>query len=110
VYLVLLFMAIMHHGTGHTTLEASDVVKTEAFEREIRIGLPLGSSLSTVEGFLTKRGIEFSFDASSQSVHAIARKLKGSTWLVSKSLELRFQFDDALNLRSIDTKVVFTGP
>jgi hypothetical protein len=38
------------------------------------------------------------------------RKLKDSTILASNSLTVEFHFDDALNLKSIDTKVLYTGP
>ncbi len=62
-----------------------------------------------VDDFLTKRGIEHSFNASSKTLYATARKLKGSTMLSSKSLTLRFYFDDASKLKSIDANVSYTG-
>ena len=101
---------------GNHTMMANDAVtdihqvNAEALEREIRNGLPIGSPLATVEGFLNKREIEFSFEAPSKTLYATARKLKGSTIFASKSRTLRFHFDDALNLKSIDTKVGYTGP
>jgi hypothetical protein len=99
---------------GHTMANgaATDIhqMTAEALEREIRDRLPTGSPLATVDGFLNKRGIEFSFEASSKTLYATARKLKGSTILASKSLTLKFHFDDALNLKSIDTKALYTGP
>ncbi len=82
----------------------------EALEREIRIGLPLGSSLPTVQDFLTQKGAEFSVDPSSKSAHAMIRNLKGSTISASQSLTVRFHFDDSLKLKSLDAKVVYTGP
>jgi len=108
--LVLLSMAFTNHRTGHTNSETSGVANAETLERETHISLPLGSSRSMVERFLGQRGIECSFDASSQSVHAIARNLNGSTSLVDKSLALQFHFDDASKLKSVDAKVLFTGP
>ena len=63
-----------------------------------------------VQDFLVKRGAEFSFDTSSKSVRAIIRGLKGSTILTSKSLTLRFDFDQDLKLKNLDTNVVYTGP
>jgi hypothetical protein len=99
---------------GHTMANgaATDIhqMTAEALEREIRSRLPTGSPLATVEDFLKKREIEFSFEASSKTLYATAHKLKGSTMLASKSLTLKFHFDDALNLKSIDTKVLYTGP
>lgn len=89
---------------------ADGAASAEALEHEIRIGLPLGSSLFTVEDFLSKRGIEFSFEESSKSVYAVARKLKGSTTFASESLTLQFCFDDASKLKSFDAKVKYTGP
>lgn len=89
---------------------ADGAASAEALEYEIRTALPLGSSLSTVEDFLGKRGIEFRFEESSKSVYAIARKLKGSTMLVSESLTLQFHFDDASKLKSLAAKVKYTGP
>ena len=82
----------------------------ETLNREIRNGLPIGSPLATVEEFLNKRAIEFSFGAPSKTVYATARKLKGSTTFASESLSLKFHFDDALKLKSVDSKVLYTGP
>lgn len=83
---------------------------SEDLEREIRRGLPLGSSLSGVEHFLAERRLEFSYDEPSKSVYAVAKNLKGSTATASKALQLQFHFDDALKLRSIEAKVIYTGP
>jgi hypothetical protein len=107
--IALLRIILMDQKTGQATM-ANSGVTAEALEHEIRGTLPLGSSLFTVQDFLSKRGIEFSFEASSKSVYAVARKLKGSTTVASKSLSLQFHFDDASNLKSIDTKVLYTGP
>jgi hypothetical protein len=85
-------------------------MKPQALEQEIRAALPLGSSLVTVDEFLKKRDIEHSFDQSSRTVYATVRKLKGSTSLTSESLTLKFHFDDDSKLKSIDSKVLYTGP
>ena len=81
----------------------------DALEREIRSSLPMGVPLSAVEDFLRKRGIEFSFEPSSKSVHAVARNMKGGTALVSQSLQIQFCFDEELKLKSIDLKTLYTG-
>src|SRR5437016_999318 len=98
--LVVLIVVLMDQRRDHSFM-ANSATDSAALDREVRAGLPLGSSLSTVEGFLSQRGLEFSFDASSRSVYAIARKLKGSTASASKSLQLQFRFDDASKLQSI---------
>jgi hypothetical protein len=85
-------------------------VDAEVLEREVRAALPLGSPLADVEGFLQKRGMEFSFDASSRAIYAAARGLKGSTSITRKDLTLKFHFDNSLILESIDAKVLYTGP
>jgi hypothetical protein len=82
---------------------------TQALEHEIRTALPVGSSLDAVDEFLEKRGIDHSYEKSSRTVYAIARKLKGSTTLASESLSLKFRFDDDSRLKSIDSKVLYTG-
>ena len=107
--LLLLYFRFMDQMKGQSTM-ANGGISAEVLEREIRSGLPLGSSLSTVQDFLSKRDIEFSFEASPKSVYAVARKLKGSTTVASKSLNLQFHFDDASILKSIDAKVLYTGP
>jgi hypothetical protein len=84
-------------------------MKPQALEQEIRTALPVGSSLDAVNEFLEKRGIEHSYEQSSETVYAIARKLKGSTILASESLSLKFHFDDSSRLKSIDSEVVYTG-
>lgn len=85
-------------------------MNAETLEREVREALPVGSSLAAVEDYLTKHGLEFSFEERSKTVFAIARKLQGSTSLASKSLALKFHFDDARTLKSIDAEVLYTGP
>ncbi len=82
----------------------------DALEREVRGALPVGSSLAAVQEFLTKHGLEFSFEARSTTVFAIARGLAGSTIFANKSLTFKFHFDDGLALKSIDTEVLYTGP
>jgi len=85
-------------------------MSSETLEHEIRSELPKGSPLTTVDDYLKKRGIEFSFEAPTRTLYATARKLKGSTTLISKCLTLRFYFDDDSKLKSIDAKVSYTGP
>ncbi len=63
-----------------------------------------------MEKYLSKQGIEFSFEAQFKAIYATVRKLKGSTTFVSESLTLKSHFDDALKLRSIATKTLYTGP
>lgn len=88
---------------------ANGAAGSDTLEREFRIGLPLGSSLPTVENFLRNRGIEFSSEGPPRSVLAVARKLKGSTISTSKSLTLQFHFDEAWKLKELDAKVLYTG-
>ena len=87
-----------------------DRIDAGALDREIRESLPLETPLSTVEDFLTKRQFQFHFDGSSKTIYAVARNMKGSWFLVGKSLTLQFHFDDAQRLKSIDSKVQYTGP
>jgi len=82
----------------------------DVLEREVRQGLPIGSPLAKVEDFLAKHKIEYSYDEPSRSVYAVARKLEGSTSLVSKALQFQFHFDDKLELKSIDSKLLYTAP
>jgi hypothetical protein len=105
---LVVLIAVLDQRRDHAIMANS--ATSEGLEREIRAGLPLGSPRPAVEGFLAKRGIEFSFDASSRSVYAVVRKLRGSTASASKCLQLQFRFDDASNLMSIEAKVLYTGP
>ena len=106
---VLLRAIFTGQKAGQATM-ANGGASAEILEREIRNGLPLGSSLPSVQEFLSKRGIEFSFGESSKTVFAVARDLKGGTTVASKSLNLQFHFDAGSNLKSIDAKVIYTGP
>jgi hypothetical protein len=54
--------------------------------------------------------MKFSFEASSHSVYAIVRGVRGSSFLIEKSVLYTFHFDDGLRLRSIDVKIELTGP
>jgi len=85
-------------------------VDAGVLEQEIRNGLPTGSSLSTVEEFLKKSGLKFSFEARSKTIYAAAHKLKGSNFVTTKDLMLKFNFDDSSKLTSIDAQVLYTGP
>ena len=87
----------------------SRFVNAENLGREVRTELPPGSSISRVEKFLNQGGIPFSYDRSSGTLTGTVRKVKGSTFLVVKSLQLRFQFDDSSTLSSIDSKLSYTG-
>lgn len=112
--LVLLSLLLMNQKTGHTIVLNGAVTHTsqvnaETLESEVRTGLPMGSSLVTVDDFLTKRKIEHSFVTSSKIVYAIINNLKGGSILVSKSLAFQFHFDDSLKLQSVDAKVVYTA-
>ena len=88
----------------------SRFVNAERLDRELHAQLPPGSSLSRVEDLLKQRGIPYSYDGSSRTLTGMVRKVKGSTFLVTKSLQLRFQFDEASTLKSIDSKTLYTGP
>jgi hypothetical protein len=110
--LLWVFAARRASHTIMTNSAATDLhqMDADALEREIRGALPTGSSLVTVEGFLNKRGIEFSFEAPSKTILAAARKLKGSTLITRHDLTFKFHFDDSLKLKSIDAKLLYTGP
>ena len=82
----------------------------EELDHQIRQNLPSGTDIQQVRQFLEARKIEFGYDEMSKTVYATARKMKGSTAAVRKSLVVRFHFDDALKLTSIQTEVGYTGP
>ena len=108
-------LALSYEKTGHAIILDGKVTDTthadaEALEHEIRAGLPVGSSLATVDDFLTEREIEHSFVASSRIDYAIVNKLKGGSIFASKSLTFQFHFDDSLKLKFIDVKALYTGP
>ena len=108
---VLILIVVQYFRTGHSSNAAKDIpqMTSESLEHEIRGKLPTGVPLAAVQTFLSKRGIEFSFEGATRTLYATARNLKGSTTFASKSLTLIFRFDDDLKLRFIDTKVLYTG-
>jgi hypothetical protein len=112
--LVLLSSLYVNRKSGQTIVLNGVVTDTsrvnaEALEGEVRRGLPIGSQLSMVEAFLTKRTIEHSFDPSSETVYAIVRNITGGSIGVGKSIAFQFHFDDSMKLQAIDAKVVYTG-
>ncbi len=114
-FIVLLSVVLLTMKSGNAIILNGKVTDTsrvnaEALEREVRTGLPMGSSLATVDDFLAKREIEHSFNASSKTVYAIVNKLKGGSIFARKSLTFQLRFDDSLKLKSIDTKAHYTGP
>lgn len=95
---------------SHATM-AGRPENAAALERDLRTGLPLGSSLFTVQNFLSNRRIEFSINEKLPiSISAIARNLQGSNLLIRESLALQFMFDDASKLKTLQARVVYTGP
>jgi|WetSurMetagenome_2_1015567.scaffolds.fasta_scaffold392940_1 hypothetical protein len=113
--IALLFSIFAERRINHPSTENGAIIdihqmSAEALSREIRNGLPRGSSLVAVEAFLNKRGIEYSYDAPSKTLHAIGRRLKDSTIIVSTSLTLTLHFEDSMTLKSITQKVTYTGP
>jgi len=87
-----------------------NLVDPDRFELEVRTQLPLGSPRSRVEEFLNQRGITFGYDDASGTMTGIVRRVKGSNVVVTKSLQLRFQFDIRSTLKSIQSKTLYTGP
>jgi hypothetical protein len=81
-----------------------------AVQNELRVALPLGSKLASVEDYLQKRRVEFSFVNSSRIVYADVRGVKGSSFLVREDVLLEFHFDESLKLSSVDARVRYTGP
>lgn len=85
-------------------------IRAEDLEHEVRDALPTGSSLDAVEMFVQRRGLDFSFEKSSKTVYAIARRTKGSNLIIIESLAFQFHFDEEMKLTSIDSNVHLTGP
>jgi hypothetical protein len=81
----------------------------EELERDVRGQVPLGSSRTIVENFLTKEEMKFSYDSSLNATLASAPCLRGSG-VVVKSLGLTFLFDHESRLVSIESRVHLTGP
>jgi hypothetical protein len=81
----------------------------EDLERDVRSRVPLGSSRTFVEKFLTEQGMKFIYDSSLNATLASAPCLKGSG-IVVKSLRLTFRFDHESKLVSIESRVHLTGP
>jgi hypothetical protein len=80
-----------------------------ALDGQIRAALPAGSSRNAVESLLRSKDIRYRY-VSAGEIHAVARNLKGSNALTQEHLELRFAFDEAGGLESIDSRVANEGP
>lgn len=85
-------------------------VDSATLEHNLRSELPMGSPLAVVEDSLRRRKLEFTFEASSRSVYAIVRGVKGGGFLIEESVLYTFRFDEELKLRSIEVKTELTGP
>lgn len=85
-------------------------VTAPELEQQIRSNLPIGSSRSAVENYLTNRGMEFSFNSSENEIDAIARYLKDSNFIVRSDMGIKFHLGETGKLRSIQTHVELTGP
>ena len=96
-------------ATGNGAIRDFHQVTAEQLDREVRDGVPLGSTRSSVESFLTSEGMKFNYDPSSRAILANAPCLKGSGVVLS-SLGFTFQFGEDSKLTAIDSKVHLTGP
>jgi len=109
VLVILSTIVISRVKRDHVVASEGHRVNAEAFEREVRTTLPPGTSLAAVEEFLGSRKVEFSFDPKSKVLHAIVRNLDGSSVLAKQSVAFKFYFDDGSKLKTLDTKVAYTG-
>jgi hypothetical protein len=75
----------------------------------LRQRIPSGASRASVIEFLDERRIENSGPALKHVVHAIVRDVSGN-FLVRKSVEMEFRFDDRELLEKYTLKEVHTGP
>jgi hypothetical protein len=85
-------------------------VTAQQLNRDVRARLPLGSTRSSVEEVLRTKGMRFAFDSSAREIYANAPQVKGSNWLVYKSVGFTFQFDGSSKLKAIRSKIYLTGP
>lgn len=85
-------------------------VTASELEQQIRSSLPIGSSRTAVENYLTNRGMRFSPDNSMNEIDAAAPYLKGSNFIVRSTMGIKFHFDNAEKLQSTNTRVELTGP
>jgi hypothetical protein len=106
---VLLSRSACRAATKNGTVRDFRQFTGEELERDVRGQIPLGSSRTFVEDFLTKEGMKFSYDSSLNATLASAPCLKGSG-IVVKSLGLTFRFDHESKLVSIESRVHLTGP
>jgi hypothetical protein len=109
VLVILSTIVIGRVKRDHVAASEGPRVNAEVFEREVRTTLPPGTSVTAVEEFLSSRKVEFSFNPNSRVLHAIVRNLDGSSILAKQSLAFKFYFDDGLKLKTLDTKVAYTG-
>lgn len=65
---------------------------------ELRGALPDGSSLDTVQDYLKRRQIEYSFDPGSKTIFAIKRNTNANSSIIRENLAITFYFNDALAL------------
>jgi hypothetical protein len=76
----------------------------EQLDQDIRNRVPLTRSRTSVESFLSKEEMRFSYDPSLNAILASAPCIKGSG-IVIKSLGFTFRFDSDSKLQSIESKV-----
>jgi len=95
--------------TNNGTIRDFHEFTAEQLEREVRSGVPIGSTRDFVNGFLTGEGMRFGYDPALYATTANAPFLKGSGIIVS-SLGLTFRFDRDSRLTAIEAKVHLTGP
>ena len=93
--------------TGPTAIQKFDI---QGLDRKFKSALPLGTPLSAVQSYLNQPGVHTSFDQATHAEFAVIRNIRGSSFLIERSVCFYFTFDDNLNLRSITNKEELTGP
>src|ERR1700744_3887878 len=78
-------------------------VTASELERQVRNSLPVGSNRTEVENYLSNRGMRFSI--SINEIDAAAPYLKGSGFVVRSDMGIKFHFNNAEKLQSINTSV-----
>jgi len=82
----------------------------DGFEHDIRANLPIGSSYTSIEAYLSERKIGHSYDAASNTFYDLIPDVDTTHVLVTASVQITITLDNQRRLERLDVKRVYTGP
>lgn len=93
-----------------TAKENEKPVDAKALESKILRHLPVGTSLGKTKEYLIKNKHKFNYSEKHKTIFLIERNIMGGGVFAKPALVIEIYFDEGLQISSIKSEVLYTGP